>query len=140
MTQAFSHGVKGSPPDSLFSRFCLHALQVGGCNIRGIYASFVLDSWIVHFILSQPCFNFFSKHAFFLIEDFHERDLVLSLFFSRKIFSLLWRNYAAIAVLWIEFVREVRLFWDEGDRLPRMALDATPDPSTCLMHQKLQLV
>ncbi|XP_024357806.1 uncharacterized protein [Physcomitrium patens] len=80
MTQAFSHGVKGSPPDSLFSRFCLHALQVGGCNIR------------------------------------------------------------AIAVLWIEFVREVRLFWDEGDRLPRMALDATPDPSTCLMHQKLQLL
>ncbi|KAG0553821.1 hypothetical protein KC19_12G042000 [Ceratodon purpureus] len=80
MNQDFGHGVKGSPADSLFSRFCLHALQFGGCNIR------------------------------------------------------------AIAVLWIEFVREVRLFWNEGDRLPRMALDSPPDPTTCLLHQKLQLL
>jgi Rab3 GTPase-activating protein catalytic subunit len=80
MTQDYAHGVKGSPPDSLFSRFCLHALQFGGCNIR------------------------------------------------------------AISILWIEFVREVRQFWDEGDRLPRMAVDAPPDPATCLIHQKLQLL
>ena len=28
-------GVKGAPPDSLISRFCLHALRFGTCNIRG---------------------------------------------------------------------------------------------------------
>ena len=43
-------------------------------------------------------------------------------------------------MLWIEFVREVRLFWDQGDRLPRMSIDAPPDLATCHVHQKLQLV
>ena len=43
-------------------------------------------------------------------------------------------------MLWIEFVREIRLFWDQGDRLPRMFIDAPPDLATCHVHQKLQLV
>lgn len=47
---------------------------------------------------------------------------------------------AAIAVLWIEFVREIRLFWDQGATLPRMSTDLPPDLATCLLHQKLQLV
>jgi hypothetical protein len=50
------------------------------------------------------------------------------------------RGHAAIAVLWIEFVREVRWYWDEGRTLPRMSPNARPDLSTCLLHQKLQLV
>jgi two-component sensor histidine kinase len=48
--------------------------------------------------------------------------------------------HAAIAVLWIEFVREVRWYWDEGRTLPRMSPNARPDLSTCLLHQKLQLL
>ncbi|CAK9228800.1 unnamed protein product [Sphagnum troendelagicum] len=80
MDQDYAHGVKGAPADSLFAQFCLHSLQLGGCNIR------------------------------------------------------------AIAVLWIEFVREVRWYWDEGRTLPRMSPNARPDLSTCLLHQKLQLL
>lgn len=68
----------------------------------------------------------------------YSRGLISAVF--RNSFSLLKCKSAAIAIMWIEFVREVRLFWDEGDRLPRMALDAPPDPGTCLIHQKLQLV
>jgi len=80
MYSEHAQGLKGAPPDSLFSRFCLHALQFGTCNIR------------------------------------------------------------AIAVLWIEFVREVRWCWDEGLRLPRVYVNGSPDLETCLLHQKLQLV
>jgi hypothetical protein len=47
---------------------------------------------------------------------------------------------AAIAVLWIDFVREVRLCWDEGFRLPRVSVDGSPDLESCLLHQKLQMV
>lgn len=32
--------IKGAPPQSLFSQFCLHCLWFGNCNIRGIYDSF----------------------------------------------------------------------------------------------------
>lgn len=35
MYSEHAQGLKGAPPDSLFSRFCLHALQFGTCNIRG---------------------------------------------------------------------------------------------------------
>lgn len=35
MDQEYAHGVKGAPADSLFAQFCLHALQLGGCNVRG---------------------------------------------------------------------------------------------------------
>lgn len=48
--------------------------------------------------------------------------------------------HAAIAVLWIDFVREVRWCWDEGFRLPRVSVDGSPDLESCLLHQKLQMV
>lgn len=74
-------GVKAAPTDSLFSRFCLHALRFGTCNIR------------------------------------------------------------AIAVLWIDFVREVRWCWDEGYRLPRVSVvHRSPDLESCILHQKLQML
>lgn len=55
--------------------------------------------------------------------------------------TLLWAHYcAAIAVLWIDFVREVRWCWDEGFRLPRVSVDGSPDLESCILHQKLQMV
>lgn len=47
---------------------------------------------------------------------------------------------SAIALLWIEFVREVRWFWEESQTLPKMPVSSSIDLSTCLIHQKLQMV
>ncbi|KAG9453607.1 hypothetical protein H6P81_006511 [Aristolochia fimbriata] len=49
-------------------------------------------------------------------------------------------NIRAIAVLWIEFVREVRWCWEESQLLPRMVSSGSIDLSTCLIHQKLQML
>jgi hypothetical protein len=46
----------------------------------------------------------------------------------------------AIAVLWIDFVREIRWCWEESERLPRMKSSSSIDLSSCLIHQKLQMV
>ncbi|KAL8147976.1 hypothetical protein AgCh_005344 [Apium graveolens] len=46
----------------------------------------------------------------------------------------------AIAVLWIEFVREVRWCWEESQPLPRMLGSGVIDLSTCLVNQKLQML
>lgn len=32
-----SRAIKGAPSESLFAQFCLHALWLGNCNIRGNY-------------------------------------------------------------------------------------------------------
>ncbi|KAL3518025.1 hypothetical protein ACH5RR_020614 [Cinchona calisaya] len=49
-------------------------------------------------------------------------------------------NIRAIAVLWIEFVREVRWCWEESQPLPRMPTNGTIDLSTCLIYQKLHML
>ncbi|KAI3806281.1 hypothetical protein L1987_22180 [Smallanthus sonchifolius] len=49
-------------------------------------------------------------------------------------------NIRAIAVLWIEFIREVRWCWEESQPLPRMPINGTIDLSTCLVNQKLQML
>ncbi|KAK1398662.1 Rab3 GTPase-activating protein catalytic subunit [Heracleum sosnowskyi] len=49
-------------------------------------------------------------------------------------------NIRAIAVLWIEFVREVRWCWEESQPLPRMLGSGVIDLSTCLVNQKLQML
>ncbi|ESW18813.1 hypothetical protein PHAVU_006G072400 [Phaseolus vulgaris] len=49
-------------------------------------------------------------------------------------------NIRAIAVLWIEFVREVRWCWEESQLLPRMPTNGSIDLSTCLINQKLQML
>ncbi|KAK9065956.1 hypothetical protein SSX86_015358 [Deinandra increscens subsp. villosa] len=49
-------------------------------------------------------------------------------------------NIRAIAVLWIEFIREVRWCWEESQPLPRMRSNDTIDLSTCLVNQKLQML
>ncbi|KAM0953812.1 putative Rab3 GTPase-activating protein catalytic subunit [Dioscorea sansibarensis] len=49
-------------------------------------------------------------------------------------------NVRAIAILWIEFVREVRWCWEESQPLPRMPPDLDIDLSSCLIHQKLHLL
>lgn len=49
-------------------------------------------------------------------------------------------NIRAIATLWIEFVREVRWCWEESQQLPRMVTNSSIDLSTCLIHQKLQML
>lgn len=49
-------------------------------------------------------------------------------------------NIRAIAVLWIEFVREVRWCWEESQLLPRMPANGSIDLSTCLINQKLQMI
>lgn len=48
--------------------------------------------------------------------------------------------WLAIAVLWIEFVREVRWCWEESQPLPRMPTNGVIDLSTCLVNQKLHMV
>ncbi|KAK7276040.1 hypothetical protein RIF29_17171 [Crotalaria pallida] len=49
-------------------------------------------------------------------------------------------NIRAIAVLWVEFVREVRWCWEESQPLPRMPANGSIDLSTCLINQKLQML
>ncbi|XP_031486194.1 uncharacterized protein LOC116254766 [Nymphaea colorata] len=49
-------------------------------------------------------------------------------------------NIRAISVLWIEFVREVRWCWEESQPLPRMVNNGVIDLSSCLIHQKLQML
>ncbi|KAI3458892.1 hypothetical protein Pfo_015555 [Paulownia fortunei] len=49
-------------------------------------------------------------------------------------------NIRAIAVLWIEFVREVRWCWEELQPLPRMPANGTIDLSTCLINQRLHML
>ncbi|XP_027940899.1 rab3 GTPase-activating protein catalytic subunit-like isoform X1 [Vigna unguiculata] len=49
-------------------------------------------------------------------------------------------NIRAIAVLWMEFVREVRRCWEESQLIPRMTANGSIDLSTCLINQKLQML
>ncbi|GLU02575.1 hypothetical protein SLE2022_198210 [Rubroshorea leprosula] len=49
-------------------------------------------------------------------------------------------NIRAIAVLWIEFVREIRWCWEESQPVPKMSSDVSIDLSTCLINQKLQML
>ncbi|KAK7321376.1 hypothetical protein VNO77_31967 [Canavalia gladiata] len=46
----------------------------------------------------------------------------------------------AIAILWIEFVREVRWCWKESQLIPRMPANSLIDLFTCLINQKLQML
>lgn len=49
-------------------------------------------------------------------------------------------NIHAIAMLWVEFVREVRWCWEESQQLPKMPPNGSIDLSTCLINQKLQML
>ncbi|KAF3331799.1 rab3 GTPase-activating protein catalytic subunit isoform X2 [Carex littledalei] len=49
-------------------------------------------------------------------------------------------NIRAIAVLWIDFVREIRWYWEESEPLPRVPGNGTIDLSSCILHQKLQML
>ncbi|KAG8096373.1 hypothetical protein GUJ93_ZPchr0013g35748 [Zizania palustris] len=49
-------------------------------------------------------------------------------------------NIRAIAILWIDFVHEIRWCWEESEQLPRMKNTSSIDLSTCLIHQKLHMV
>ncbi|KAG5515066.1 hypothetical protein RHGRI_036190 [Rhododendron griersonianum] len=63
--------------------------------------------------------------------------------FSQFCLHSLWFgncNIRAIAVLWIEFVREVRWCWEESQPLPRMPTNGVIDLSTCLVNQKLHML
>ncbi|KAJ8769810.1 hypothetical protein K2173_007670 [Erythroxylum novogranatense] len=63
--------------------------------------------------------------------------------FARFCLHSLWVgncNIRAIAVLWIEFIREVRWCWEESQPLPKMLPNGSIDLSTCLINQKLQML
>lgn len=49
-------------------------------------------------------------------------------------------NIRAIAMLWIEFVREARWCWEESQPLPKMPANGPIDLSTCLINQKLHML
>ncbi|KAJ3682855.1 hypothetical protein LUZ60_013082 [Juncus effusus] len=49
-------------------------------------------------------------------------------------------NIRTIAVFWIDFVREIRWYWEESEPLPRMKRNGNIDLSSCLLHQKLQML
>ncbi|GAB4860236.1 hypothetical protein Ancab_011715 [Ancistrocladus abbreviatus] len=65
-----------------------------------------------------------------------------SLFAQFCLHSLWFGNCSirAIAMLWIEFVREVRWCWEESQPLPKMPAHYRIDLSTCLINQKLQML
>ncbi|TYH23770.1 hypothetical protein ES288_A03G039500v1 [Gossypium darwinii] len=46
----------------------------------------------------------------------------------------------AIAVLWIEFVQEIRWHWEESQPLPKIPANGSIDLATCLINQKLQML
>ncbi|XP_022755541.1 rab3 GTPase-activating protein catalytic subunit isoform X1 [Durio zibethinus] len=63
--------------------------------------------------------------------------------FSQFCLHSLWFgncNIRAIAVLWIEFVREIRWCWEESQPLPKMPANGSIDLATCLINQKLQML
>ncbi|CAI0399895.1 unnamed protein product [Linum tenue] len=49
-------------------------------------------------------------------------------------------NIRAIAVLWVEFTREVRWCWEESQPLPKVQVNGSIDLATCLVNQKLQML
>ncbi|XWS53373.1 hypothetical protein CRYUN_Cryun11dG0152000 [Craigia yunnanensis] len=49
-------------------------------------------------------------------------------------------NIRAIAVLWIEFVREIRWCWEESQPMPKMLANGSIDLATCLINQKIQML
>ncbi|XP_020524661.1 rab3 GTPase-activating protein catalytic subunit isoform X2 [Amborella trichopoda] len=65
-----------------------------------------------------------------------------SLFAQFCLYSLWFGNcnIRAISALWVEFVREVRWCWEESKPLPKMPVTGTIDLSSCLIHQKLQML
>ncbi|XP_022729559.1 rab3 GTPase-activating protein catalytic subunit-like isoform X3 [Durio zibethinus] len=67
---------------------------------------------------------------------------VESLFAQFCLRSLWFGNCSirAIAVLWIEFVREIRWCWEESQPLPKMPANGSIDLATCLINQKLQML
>ncbi|KAL5748150.1 hypothetical protein ACOSQ2_025447 [Xanthoceras sorbifolium] len=67
----------------------------------------------------------------------------LECLFAQFCLHLLWFgncNIRAIAALWIEFVREIRWYWEESQSLPKMPFNGSIDLSTCLIYQKLQML
>ena len=48
--------------------------------------------------------------------------------------------YLAIAVLWIEYIREIRWCWEESQPLHKMPANGSIDLATCLINQKIQMV
>ncbi|KAF7802603.1 rab3 GTPase-activating protein catalytic subunit isoform X3 [Senna tora] len=65
-----------------------------------------------------------------------------SLFAQFCLHSLWFGNchIRAIAVLWIEFVQEVRWCWEESQSLPQMPANGLLDLSTYLINQKLHML
>ncbi|GBG62805.1 hypothetical protein CBR_g32390 [Chara braunii] len=63
-----------------------------------------------------------------------------SLFSRFCLHALRFSNIRAIAVLWLDFVRELRFYWEEGVQLPRLPSTGPPDLGCCLLHQKLQML
>ncbi|KAB2050581.1 hypothetical protein ES319_A13G256200v1 [Gossypium barbadense] len=65
-----------------------------------------------------------------------------SLFAQFCLHSLWFGNCSirAIAVLWVEFVREIRWYWEESQPLPKMPAHGSIDLATCLINQKLQML
>jgi len=70
--------------------------------------------------------------------SFFFKFFYLCCFSYMTVFILLY--ISAIAVLWIEFIREVRWCWEESQPLPKMQANGSIDLSTCLINQKLQMV
>ncbi|XP_075484211.1 LOW QUALITY PROTEIN: uncharacterized protein LOC142524222 [Primulina tabacum] len=71
------------------------------------------------------------------------KGAALESLFAQFCLHVLWFGNCskhAIAVLWIEFVREVRWCWEESQPLPRMPVNGTIDLSTCLINQKLHML
>uniref|UniRef100_A0A7C9DLH1 Rab3 GTPase-activating protein catalytic subunit n=1 Tax=Opuntia streptacantha TaxID=393608 RepID=A0A7C9DLH1_OPUST len=63
--------------------------------------------------------------------------------FAQFVIHSLWLgncNICAIAMLWIEFVREVRWSWEESQPLPKLPAKGAIDLSSCLIHQKLEML
>uniref|UniRef100_A0A0E0LL67 Rab3GAP catalytic subunit conserved domain-containing protein n=1 Tax=Oryza punctata TaxID=4537 RepID=A0A0E0LL67_ORYPU len=45
-----------------------------------------------------------------------------------------------MAYFWQSLVLELKKLWSDGQPVPRMPLDATPDLNCCLLHQEIQVI
>ncbi|GAB2274265.1 hypothetical protein Dimus_009030 [Dionaea muscipula] len=121
------------------------SVEAGSDNLRS--SGSVPPPSAVDRILKELFHNAVAEQADFSEDDHKSSRAVkgapLESLFAKFCLHSLWLgscSIRAIAMLWIEFVREVRWCWEESQPLPKMPVNGKIDLSTCLINQKLQML
>jgi Rab3 GTPase-activating protein catalytic subunit len=120
----FSLGTSSSANSGVENRNCR---VIKGAPLQSLFAQFCL-----HALWFGNC----NIRGWFL----HKESFLQSCFSYMILYSSIFKYVTAIAVLWIDFVREIRWYWEESELLPRVSGNGTIDLSCCIVHQKLQMV